>query len=92
MEGNFSCFQRRLLTFFYKNNFFKKFFLELYQSVKRFESRSGNTGLIRLFQKNSYRNTIRVSNGLDPDKDGHVRPDLDPNCLQRLLADDNHHL
>ena len=30
-----------------------------------------------------------MSNGLDPDKDRHfVGPDLGPNCLQRLLADD----
>ena len=32
------------------------------------------------------RNTIRVSNGLDPDQDRHS--DLGKNCLQRLLADD----
>ena len=39
--------------------------------------------------KNSFRNTIRVSNGLNPDKDRHsVGPDLGPNCLQRLSADD----
>ena len=30
-------------------------------------------------------NTIRVSNSLDPD---FVGPDLDPNCLQKLSADD----
>ena len=37
-------------------------------------------------------NTIRVSNGLDPDQDRNcVGPDLDPNCLQRLLADDKSH-
>ena len=30
-----------------------------------------------------------MSNGLDPDQDGRsVGPDLDPNCLQRLSADD----
>ena len=41
------------------------------------------------FLKNSFRNTIGVSNGLDPDQDGHVvGPDLGPNCLQRLSADD----
>ena len=41
------------------------------------------------FSKNSFRNTIRVSNGLDPDKDRRaVGPDLGPNCLQRLSADD----
>ena len=37
------------------------------------------------FSKNSYRNTISVSNSLDPDQAWHfVRPDLGPNCLQRL--------
>ena len=40
------------------------------------------------FSKNSYNNTIRVSNILDPDQARHyVGPDLDPNCLQRLSAD-----
>ena len=30
-----------------------------------------------------------MSNGLDPDQDLHsVGPDLGPNCLQRLTADD----
>ena len=33
-------------------------------------------------------NTIRVSNSLDPDQERHfVGPDLGPNCLQRLSAD-----
>ena len=36
----------------------------------------------KLFQKNSLRNTIRVSNRLS------VGPDLDPIHLQRLSADD----
>ena len=41
------------------------------------------------FSKNSFRNTFRVSNGLDPDQDLHsVSPDLGPNCLQRFTADD----
>ena len=41
------------------------------------------------FFKKSFRNTIRLSNGLDPDQDCHViSPDLGPNCLQRLSADD----
>ena len=41
------------------------------------------------FSKNSFRDTIRVSNGLDLDWDWHsVGPDLDPNCLQSLSADD----
>ena len=32
--------------------------------------------------------TIRVANSLDPDQARHfVRPDLGPNCLQRLSAD-----
>ena len=34
-------------------------------------------------------NTIRVSNSLDPDQARHyVGPDLGPNFLQRLSADD----
>ena len=42
------------------------------------------------FSINSFRNTIRVSNSLDPDQDRqNVGPDLGPNCLQRLSADDN---
>ena len=40
------------------------------------------------FSKNSCGNTIRVSNGLDPDNDGcSVSFDLGPNCLPRLSAD-----
>ena len=40
------------------------------------------------FSKNYFRNTIRVSNSLDPDQARHfVGPDLGPNCLQRLSAD-----
>ena len=41
------------------------------------------------FSKNYFRNTIRVSNSLNPDQARHfVGPDLGPNCLQRLPADD----
>ena len=41
------------------------------------------------FSKNYFRNTIWVSNRLDPDHDLHfVGPDLGPNCLQKLSADD----
>ena len=37
----------------------------------------------------SFKNTIRVANGLDPDQDQQsVGPDLGPNCLQMLSADD----
>ena len=44
------------------------------------------------FSKNSFRNTIIVSHGLDPDQDRcSVGPDLDPNCLQRLSADEKSH-
>ena len=42
------------------------------------------------FSKNSFGNTIRVSNSLDPDQARHsVGPDLGPNCLQKLSADDS---
>ena len=42
-----------------------------------------------IFSKNSLRNTIRVSNGFDPDQDRHsVGPDLGSNCFHRLSADD----
>ena len=42
---------------------------------------------INLFNKSS-RNTIRVSNSLDPDQDQcFVSPDLGTNCLQRLPVD-----
>ena len=41
------------------------------------------------FSKNSFKNAIRVSNSLDPDQDQCVvGPDLGPNCLQMLSADD----
>ena len=41
------------------------------------------------FGKNSFRNTITVSNSLDQDQARcSVGPDLGPNCLQRLSADD----
>ena len=40
------------------------------------------------FPKNSFRNTVRVSNGLDLDQDRHFfSPYLGPNYLQRLTAD-----
>ena len=44
---------------------------------------------ISTFSKNSFRNAIRVSYSLDPDQARRlVGPDLDPNCLHRLSADD----
>ena len=43
----------------------------------------------QLFLKKSFRNTIRVSNSLHPDQARHfVEPDLDPNCFQKLSAED----
>ena len=48
---------------------------------------------ISFFPKKYFRNITRVSNSLDPD---HARcfvsPDLGPNCLQRLSADDSSRL
>ena len=41
-----------------------------------------------MLSKNYFRNTVRVSNSLDPDKDRHfLGPDLGPNYLQRLSAE-----
>ena len=41
------------------------------------------------FSKSSFRKTIRVLNGLDPDQNRwFVGTDLDSNYLQRLAADD----
>ena len=41
------------------------------------------------YLQNPFRNTIRVSNSLDPDQARHfVGPDLGPNCLQMLSAGD----
>ena len=41
-----------------------------------------------LSAENCFRNTIRVSNSLDPDLTRYfVGPDLGPNCLQRLSVD-----
>ena len=41
------------------------------------------------FSKNSFRNTIRVSNSLDPHQARwFVGPDLGPNCLQKLSANE----
>ena len=41
------------------------------------------------FWNQHFRNTIWVSNSLNPEQTQHfVRPDLGPYCLQRLSADD----
>ena len=43
----------------------------------------------KYFFLNYFKNTIGVSNGLDPDQDRNsVGPDLGPNHLQRLSVDD----
>ena len=45
------------------------------------------------FSKNSLKNSIRVSDNLDPDQDRHsVGPDLDLNFLQKLSAFISHPL
>ena len=42
-----------------------------------------------LLLKKSLRNTIRMPNSLDPDQARRlVGPDMGPNCLQKLSADD----
>ena len=50
------------------------FFMLLWSSAEFFSK--------LFFQKHSFRNTIRVLNGLDPDQDS-VGPDLGPNCLEK---------
>ena len=45
------------------------------------------------FQINFFKNSFRVSYGLDPDQGRHyVGPNLGPNCWQRLSTDDKGHL
>ena len=47
---------------------------------------------IKMFSNIAFRNTIRVSNSLAPDQDlQNVGPDLGPNCMQSLSADDKNH-
>ena len=56
-------------------------FYDFLSSAKKFSKST--------FSKNSFRNTIRVSNSLDPDQARRsVGPDLVPNCMQKLSADD----
>ena len=48
-----------------------------------------SAGFFKTFSKISFRNTIRVSNSLDPGQAGqNIRPDLGPSCLQRSAAGD----
>ena len=45
------------------------------------------------FQKKSFKNTIRMSNSLEPDQElRYIGPDVGPNCLQRLSATDKSRL
>ena len=72
MLGNFTCFLSSVFSFFF---FGGGVLLLLFFKLT-------------FFQKHFFRNTIRVSNNLDPDQTQHfVGPDLSPNCLQRLSAD-----
>ena len=45
--------------------------------------------LLSSAEKDSFRNTISMSNGLDLEHS--VSPDLSPNCLQILSAEDKGH-
>ena len=47
---------------------------------------------LNFLKKKSFRNTIRVSIGLNPDYDRRsVGPDLGSNCVQRLSTDNKSH-
>ena len=49
-----------------------------------------NANLKTKVRKKSIKDTITVSNSLDPDQARqNVGPDMHPNCLQRLSADNN---
>ena len=54
-------------------------------SVVAFFLLSSDFFQIKLFLKNSFRNTNRVSNSSDPDQARHfVGPDLGPNCTNAI--------
>ena len=73
---------RQVLLYFHTHQIKYLFFHAYLSSADFFSSKL-------TFSKNSLRNIIRMSNSLDPDQAQHfVGPDLDPNCLQMLLADD----
>ena len=67
---NCPCWENQLLVSLHAGLFFMIFCPDFSEST---------------FSKNSFRDTIRVSNSVDPDQAGHfVGPDLGPICLQRL--------
>ena len=71
------------LKFFLNFDMLCNFFIPLFLSADFFRMK---------VVKNSSKNTVRVSNYLDPDQALHsVCPDLCPNCFQRLSADDKGH-
>ena len=60
---------------------FEKFLIYIFMLADFFQNQH--------FQKNSFRNTNRVSNSVELDQAWPlVGPDLGPNCLQRYSADD----
>ena len=67
------------------------FILRLRQKQTRTLCNSSSADFFRInfFSKEKIRDTIRVSNSLDPDQARRfVGPDLGPNCLQNLSAED----
>ena len=49
----------------------------------------GSQWMLTFSKQKSFKNTIRVSNSLDPDQTRHfVGPDLGPSCLDWLSAED----
>ena len=76
------------MTFFMKS-IFQKSILKKSPQMTFFQNCCHLLTFVKIdFFKKKIRNSIRVSNSLDQAKDRHtVGPDLGPNCLQMLSAD-----
>ena len=64
----------------------------MYPKINEYDQKMQSVDIFQnqlFFKKKSFRSTIRGLDGLDPDQERHsVGPDLSPNFLQMLLAND----